>query len=291
MDSPTDRQTLIDRRRDNMLALYPFIWNKLIAEWNTPGSQDRVWLMYSSNYLFHTNGVRWAIDPFTIKNRLPQAPWVDTARDLKNLNFVLLTHSHKDHLDSSLVRALSRLPIRWVVPESLLPQVQGEMGLSPDKILVPKPLQPFDLDGLRITAFEGLHWEVSAAYPSGRRGVPATGYLIEQRENRWLFPGDTRNYDPLAIPDFGPVDVLFAHLWLGRAAATQSPPPLLDRFCQFCVALKPRRIILTHLDEWGRKAVDFWDLNHAGQVKAALTHLAPSLPVEIARMGDEIFLA
>jgi hypothetical protein len=54
--------------------------------------------------------------------------------------------------------------------------------------------------------------------------------------------------------------------------------------------MKPRRIILTHMEEWGRKAVDFWDLEHAGQVVAVLNRLAPSLPVEVARMGDSISL-
>jgi L-ascorbate metabolism protein UlaG (beta-lactamase superfamily) len=291
MDQVVERQALIDQRRDKMLARYPSLWDKLIAEWNSSGSGDRAWLMYSANYLFRTNDVRWAMDPLLLKSRLSQAPgMVDAARDLRDLEFVILTHRHKDHLDSGLVRALHHLPIHWVVPEAMLPQVQGEMGLSPEKILVPKLLQPIVLNGLRITAFDGLHWENSPACPSARRGVPAAGFLVEQGGKRWLFPGDTRSYDLSGIPDLGPVDVLFVHLWLGRASANQSPPPLLERFCEFCLAMKPRRIILTHMEEWGRKAVDFWDLEHAGQVVAVLNRLAPSLPVEVARMGDSISL-
>ncbi len=49
---------------------------------------------------------------------------MDVARDLKDLDFVLLTHRHKDHLDLGLLRALRHLPIRWVVPEAILPLVQ-----------------------------------------------------------------------------------------------------------------------------------------------------------------------
>jgi len=86
------------------------------------------------------------------------------------------------------------------------------------------------------------------------------------------------------------VDVLFAHLWLGRGAALQSHPHLLDDFCRFCLALQPRRLILTHLEEWGRQVPDFWGLEHAEQVLAVLKKLAPFLPIEVACTGDEVLL-
>jgi hypothetical protein len=71
MARSAEKQVGIDRRREEMLAGYPAIWDKLIAEWNSPGSEDRAWLMYSANYLFRTQGVRWAIDPLTLKNHIP----------------------------------------------------------------------------------------------------------------------------------------------------------------------------------------------------------------------------
>jgi L-ascorbate metabolism protein UlaG (beta-lactamase superfamily) len=209
MDLFAEKQALIDRRRIELVARYPAIWNKLIAEWNSPGSEDRAWLMYSANYLFHSQDVRWAMDPLTLKNRLPQAPAMDVARDLKDLDFVLLTHRHGDHLDLDLLRLLRHLPIWWFIPEAILPLVQREIKLPAKQILVPKPLQPIELHGLRITSFDGRHWEVAPDHPAWRRGVPATGYLVELGGKRWLFPGDTRTYDPARLPDFGPVDVLF----------------------------------------------------------------------------------
>ena len=290
MDQTTEKQARIERRRDEMASRYSAIWDKLIAEWNSPGSEDRAWMMYSANYLFRTGGVHWAMDPLALNSRLPQAPTMDIARDLRNLDFILLTHRHKDHLDLDLLRLLRQLPIWWVVPESILPLVQKNVGLSAKHILVPKSLEPIELYGLRITAFDGLHWEDAPDHPDGRRGVPAAGYLVEVGGKRWLFPGDTRTYDPAGLPNFGPVDVLFAPLWLGRKAALQSHPPLLDDFCRFCLALQPKRIILTHLQEWGRQATDFWDLEHAEQVDSVLKRQVPNLPIEVACMGDEILL-
>lgn len=291
MDRSAEKQARIDRQRDETISRYPSIWDKLITGWNSPGPEDRAWLMYSASYLFRTRGVRWAIDPLTLKSRLPNAPGMEAARDLKELEFVLLTHNHKDHLDPGLLRLLRHLPIRWVVPESMLQRVQREIGLPVKQILVPRPLQPIELNGLLITPFEGLHWEAAPDYLSGRRGVPSIGYLVELGGKRWLFPGDTRTYDSDGLPDFGEVDLLFAHLWLGRGAALQSPPPLLELFCRFCLALTPQRIILTHLEEWGRRANNFWDLTHAGQAVSVLKKRVPSLSIEVASMGDEISLA
>ena len=282
MDRFAEKQAHIDRRRDEMAARTPAIWDKLIAEWNSPGSEDRVWLMYSANYLFRTQGVRWAMDPLALNSRLPQAPAMDVARDLKDLDFILLTHRHGDHLDFGLLRLLRHLPIRWVVPEAILPLVQRQAGLPSKQILVPKPLQPIELCGLRITPFDGLHWEAAPDYPAGRRGVPATGYLVEMGGKRWLFPGDTRTYDVTRLPIFGPLDVLFAHLWLGRGAAFLLHPPLLELFCRFCLALQPRRLILTHLEEWGRRASDFWDIEHAKQVVSVLKKRA--VPADRGRL-------
>ncbi|HEY5269486.1 MAG TPA: MBL fold metallo-hydrolase [Anaerolineales bacterium] len=290
MDRFAEKQAHIDQRRDETAARTPAIWDKLIAEWNSPGSEDRVWLMYSANYLFRTQGVRWAMDPLALNSRLPQAPAMDVARDLKDLDFILLTHRHGDHLDFGLLRLLRHLPIWWVVPEAILLLVQRQAGLPAKQILVPKPLQPIELCGLRITPFDGLHWEAAPDYPAGRRGVPATGYLVEMGGKRWLFPGDTRTYDFTRLPIFGPLDVLFAHLWLGRGAAFLLHPPLLELFCRFCLALQPRRLILTHLEEWGRRASDFWDIEHAKQVVSVLKKRASFLPIEVACIGDEILL-
>jgi hypothetical protein len=61
-------------------------------------------------------------------------------------------------------------------------------------------------------------------------------------------------------------------------------------FCNFCLALQPRRVILTHLEEWSRPASDVWDMEHAKRVVAALKQHAPFLPIEVACTGDEILL-
>lgn len=255
----SEKQVQICQHRDALIARYPALWQNMITEWKSPGP-DRAWLTYSANYLFRTGGVRWALDPLTLNWRLKDsAPKVDVS-DLGDASFILLTHRHKDHLDLDLLFALRHFPICWVVPEPILAQVT-EAGIPRENILVPRLLQPIEINSIRITPFDGLHFEILA--DGTQKGVPAIGYLIEWADKRWLFPGDTRTYDVSQLPDFGPLDGVFAHLWLGRGSALLESPPLLDPFCRFFADLQPRRIILTHLTEFGRAADDYWDVPHA----------------------------
>ncbi len=285
MDRFSEKQAEITHRRTLAAAEYPALWSRMISEWRRPVSEDRAWLIYAANYIFQTGGIRWAIDPLTLKDRVPDAPEVNLLPDLDRLSLILLTHRHSDHFNAGMIRALRELPARWVVPAPLLPLVE-EAGLSSRKISVPRPLEPLAFDGLRITPFDGLHWEDDPAQPAGQRGVPAMGYLVESAGKRWLFPGDTRTYDVSRLPSFGAVDCLFAHLWLGRGAALHSPAPLLEPFCNFCLALHPRRIILTHLNEWGRHADELWRPEHAEEAVSVLRKTNPGLPVDIGCTGD-----
>lgn len=211
---------------------------------------------------------------------------MDVAGDLVDLSFVLLTHGHKDHLDLDLLSALRHLPITWVVPYFLLTDVMEQAGLKRQKILIPSPLVPFELNGIRILPFEGLHWET--APDGGRRGLPAMGYRVNFNHKSLLFPGDIREYRSSLPLEVESTDIIFAHLWLGRGAALLEDPPLLDDFCRFFLRLQPRRLILAHLNEFGRDASDFWDESHAQSARERCLELSEELAVTSVCMGESI---
>ncbi|HNQ93420.1 MAG: MBL fold metallo-hydrolase [Anaerolineales bacterium] len=287
MDRLSEKQKQLDRRRIEAVKLYPALWSKLIAQWKTPDPEDRVWLTYSANYLFRTNNIHWAIDPLTLHWRIKDAPAVHVAQDLSLLSFVLLTHEHQDHLDLDALSALRDLPIKWVVPEFILSKIEST-GLRRENIIVPTALTRIEFDRIHILPFNGLHWETS---PEGDlKGVPAMGYLIECDGKRWLFPGDTRAYDASQLPAFGSVDTVFAHLWLGRSSALLDEPPLLDSFCRFFLDLHPRRLILTHLNEFGRAANDLWNESHAQLICSAFSRISAQFSVTPLLMGNSVVL-
>ena len=288
MTSLADMQTHIEDRIRVAINGYPALFQRILAEWAAPDAGDCLWLMYAASYLFRGGSTRWALDPLLLNQRVPAAPAVDIT-PLAGLDFVLLTHRHADHLDLNLIRALRDAPIRWVIPDAICAHVLEQTGLPRSRVIVPTPLQTLDLGGVRVTAFDGLHW--GEPLPGGgRRGMPATGYLIECNGKRWLFPGDTRTYDAARLPDFGAVDGVMAHVWLGRAQALEPQPPLLEDFCRFCLDLHPRRLLLAHLHEFGRAADDYWDERHAAQVLARLQGLAPGLPARAVVMGERVAL-
>ena len=233
-------------------------------------------------------GVLWALDPVTLRWRLPETPPVDIRHAFDQLQFVLLTHSHADHLDFDLLKAIRHFPIQWVIPEFLLPVVCDKVSLPIDRVIVPRPLQPFELYGIQILPFEGLHWEAPLDSGGKPHGVPAMGYVVESNGKRWLFPGDTRNFSPDRLPSLGRVDAMFAHLWLGRGCAMMDEPPLLDEFCRFCAYPQPERLILTHLEEFGRSAEDFWESRHAQMVITRLGQIAPHISASAVYTGGKI---
>ncbi len=283
-----EKQAQIERLRREAIERYPHLWADMIAGWKSSSRGDAAWLMYSANYLLRTGGVRWAIDPFSLHGRLPAALEMNLIRDLEGLEFVLLTHAHKDHLDLDLIAALKDLPITWVVPDFLAPVVQKGAGLRPDQMVIPHLLEPLRLSGITITPFAGQHLVPN---PDGTlRGLPELGYLVEYAGRRLLFPGDVRIYDAARFPRFGAVDVLFAHLWLGRGLALEDQPELQQAFCQFCADFHPGRVVITHLHEFGRDAYDFLDEEHVARVQQIFKSDYPHLKAKPAYMGETIGL-
>ncbi|RPI21759.1 MAG: hypothetical protein EHM70_24665, partial [Chloroflexota bacterium] len=173
----------------------------------------------------------------------------------------------------------------------ILSIVMERAELPQARVTIPKMLEPISIQGITIVPFEGLHWEKQlddADKPL--RGVPSVGYRVEFNNKRWLFPGDTRSYDACLLPDFGPVDGVFAHVWLGREAALLGHPPLLEDFCRFYLDLSPNRLVLAHLEESGRDANDYWDDGHASIVMRRWREIAPGIPVIASYMGDSVGL-
>jgi hypothetical protein len=283
---PTDlyiqKQAEIEQKILTATAAYSSLWQDVVSDWQVE-QNDAVWLTYAANYLLHTGKTHWAIDPYSLFTRLKLDIQPDFLNDLRNLQLVVLTHAHADHLDLNLITALRDLPITWVVPSFMLEKVQQTAHLPKENIITPQPGTPIQLGDLALTPFEALHIR-------GNNGVPELGYLAEFNDKRWLFPGDTRVYDPGRLPSFGKLDGVFAHLWLGKACALDDPPPLLEAFCHFFYAFHPSRVIITHLEESGRKADDFWTEDHYQLVKQQFNSLDPEIIVTSLMMGQKTCL-
>ncbi len=276
------RQAEIDIKKENARATYPSLWRNLILEWQS-AKLDAAWLTYAANYLFFTAGLRWALDPFSFLTRIGGEGQPDFATDLKMLELVVLSHAHSDHFDPILLKAIASLPLTWVIPDFMLDQVNEITRLDQQQVIIPKPGQTLRFANLVLTPFEGLHMHAEG-------GVPEMGYLAEFSGKRWLFPGDVRSFNLSALPRFGRLDGVFAHLWLGKAQACADRPSQLENFCQFFTGLSANRIVISHMFEYGRDADDIWDERHFEMVAECIKEFDAKLKVSPVLMGERIIL-
>lgn len=272
----------IARQIETLRHAYPIQWLKMISEWRSSDT-DAAWLTYSANYLLSTSGVKWALDPYSLFTRLGEMPPHNFANDLTCLQVIILSHAHADHLDLNIVSTLAGMPLTWVIPEFMREKIHSVARLPENLVITPKAGVPIKLGSLRITPFEARHF-------NGSHGVPEMGYLAEFSGKRWLFPGDTRNYSLAGLPPFTDIDGVFAHLWLGRGCALDASPPLLNDFCQYFINLKPKRMVVTHLQELGRGPLDYWTVEHCHQVFSILNNAAPNCEIHFALTGQMLYL-
>jgi hypothetical protein len=278
-----DRLNQLPNNLESVKTSYPGLWHCVTEEWARSSSGNYAWLTYSANYLLACGDFKWAIDPFSMTNRIPGMGSLNYLRDLASLSLVVLTHEHNDHLDLELLSALDQAKIQWVIPEFLIEKVNNLLKIPQNNIILPVPGTQLHLDPIQLTPFNSLHFRDT-------NGVPETGYLIEFGNRRWLFPGDVRNYEFAKLPDFGKLDGVFAHLWLGKSCAQDETPQFLEDFCDFFSAFDTEKVIITHMYEYGRNVSNLWNEYHFDMVKTGLHKRKPNLIIEKALMGDRIVL-
>lgn len=281
--------TLLERRDQNQRDLdhavigHADLWHRITGEWRASITGNQIWLTYSANYLCSSLGYKWALDPFAMSSRVANLTVPDYRSDLASLSMILLTHEHNDHLDLALINAMSDLDIIWVIPDYLQDKIAREVALPLGRVITPTPGEWITTGPLRVMPFESLHLR-------GNHGVPETGYLVQMKDQRWLFPGDIRKFDFPRLPSFGRVDAVVGHLWLGKGHAKDEHPPMLGDFCDFFTRFETERLIITHMYEYGRNETELWREEHYELVRSVINRLRPGMRVEKALMGDKIDL-
>lgn len=105
--------------------------------------------------------------------------------EIKELDLVLISHAHYDHLD---LPSLKRLPreTSLIVPPGCKPLIDG-LGFS--KIVEMNWGETFSANGLQVEAFKPTHWGRRSPFEEENRGY--NSYILTKNGRSILFAGDT----------------------------------------------------------------------------------------------------
>lgn len=243
-------------------------------------------LIHSSSYLFNFNGYRVGMDIAFRNARFLASTPKKCVDYLKNIHLMVISHSHRDHFEKSLVRMLADTEIRWVIPDFMY-DMALECGISPEKIYIAKKGEPITAGNLTILPFEGRHFR-----PDTKRGVPEYGYYVTAEGMPSIaFPVDIRDFSLENLPNIPKADYCFANIWLGDGKGLDAfCEPMAQDFSEFMLKFSDKNIILTHLYENGRKDKDMWRKEHAEFVGSKISALSPKTNVFIPTCGQVIEL-
>jgi L-ascorbate metabolism protein UlaG (beta-lactamase superfamily) len=231
------------------------------------------------------DGVRLLTDPL-LRNRvahLRRSSQV-SARSLRGVDAVLVSHAHYDHLDlPSLERLGKKMPI--VVPRGLGGLLRKRRFESVLEIEVGETLA---MGALQIRAVPAEHDRSRG--PFGASADPL-GYVVSGSSSIY-FAGDTDLFD--GMRDLGPVDLALIPIWgwgPGLGGGHLDP----TRAAEAVALIRPKRVIPIH---WGtyfpihlglRGQPRFVDLPPL-EFGAALQESAPDVELKVLRPGESLEL-
>ena len=238
-------------------------------------------LLAPSSYLFNTNGFRWAMDISFMNIRFLAESPSQVDKHLGNLDLVLITHGHSDHMEESTIRALADSPITWVVPD-FLAEDMVRFGVVRERILAVRAGESLTVGPLSVQVLGGRHYR-----PDTGEGCDAVGYAVTvDNELSLAFPGDVRDYNMQGVNKFD-ADYCFAHVWLSDCAFDEEKNiQKSSEFAEFMLRMSSRNIILSHLYESSRKAESLWQMHHADMVSRAINERSPDTAVSVPQYGE-----
>jgi L-ascorbate metabolism protein UlaG (beta-lactamase superfamily) len=249
-------------------------------------SDDRLRWLGHATVLVELGGVRVLTDPLLRRRilHLRRAVPLDLS-ELDEVDAILLSHAHYDHLDPPSLRRLPR-GAEVVVPRGA-GELVGRQGF--ETVTEVDQGDEVAVGGLRVRA-------VPAAHESRRmRGsrTEALGYLLEGDGRRIYFPGDTDLFPEMA--DLAPgLDVALLPIWgWGPSLGAGHLDP--KRAAEALVLLRPRVAVPIHWGTYypltsGLLAPPPFLKAPAAEFVQRAAQLAPEVDVRVLRVGGTLEL-
>ncbi|WP_312018373.1 MBL fold metallo-hydrolase [Shewanella surugensis] len=183
------------------------------AQLNNLTSDTLIRLGHSSLFM-QINGQKWLIDPvfsdraspfnFIGPKRFHQPPI--TLADLPDIDGVMISHDHYDHLDEASIKFLAQKTKHFVVPLGV--EVHLKKWHVPSQAIHTLDWwQSVNLDGITLTATPTQHFSGRGLFD--KNDTLWASYVIKSPESTLFFSGDSGYFDGFkAIGErYGPFDV------------------------------------------------------------------------------------
>lgn len=174
------------------------------------------WLGHSSA-LIELDGRRLLIDPVFgnagplpgITQRFGESPL--NREDLPQIDVLIITHDHYDHLETSTIKFFADKDVRFVVPLGVGARLKG-WGVPAEKITELGWHQRYRYGSMDITATPGVHY--SGRSNKDRNKTLWASYVIRGKQKNIFWSGDTgysKHFQEIG-GQYGPFDLAFLEI-------------------------------------------------------------------------------
>ncbi len=247
----------------------------------------RITFLGHSTLLIEVDDLRILTDPMLREGVGPVRRQVERVLPelFDQLDAVVLSHGHHDHMDQPSLRRIPGHPT-VIVPRGF-GALAATWGLGPVEEVAPG--DHLAIDRVHVTVTEAAH--SGRREPFGPEG-PALGFLVEGSRSVY-FPGDTDLFDGMADLEARDLDVALLPVWgWGPNIGPGHMDP--ERAAQAAAILRPRLAIPIHFGTFypaglRRVAPKPFETPGPAFLEAMARH-APDVPVRLLAPGEAIEL-
>lgn len=226
-----------------------------------------VWWVGNAGWLIKADDLLVGTDLDLMPDEKIHAPSISPGEVAPLLSVVFVTHHHGDHCNAPTLKVLAeKSKCVFVLPQTCL-EAEPDLGIPPERLIVPTPLQPFDVRGIHVEPIHAVHgnqdFTVLTREPDFIKGIQHNcGYVLTIQGKRFVQPGDSvLTEEHLGLEN---VDVLFVSPTVHNM--------YVDRSMILINHLEPRYVFPQHFDTY-REAPDnvFWTRGYPDELKERLS--------------------
>src|SRR4051794_32229351 len=155
-----------------------------------------LWWTGNAGWLIRSGGLVIGLDLDLSTPQKVQPPPITPGDAAEVVDVAFVSHHHGDHCNIPTIRALAAGgKTILVLPQTCLSRVPG-LNLPPERLIVPQPLHPFEVKGIRVEPMHAIHgnqeFTVLTREPDFLESMARNcGYLFIVGQMRFFHPGDS----------------------------------------------------------------------------------------------------